>query len=164
MLFLLVTAVPVCHGKHPLSWSGHKKKLPRLWTVKWAAGLWALWWAAGCGAVNCNRAAGLWVVGPWTAMGSLGCGLPGCGPPFSKTLHVHVKCSIFLLGTFITLFWSVIGDQMLLLQSYNKNVSFIIAHGDCVQGNDCVCRPEWRGPNCEQGKRNFVFVLILRYM
>lgn len=24
-------------------------------------------------------------------------------------------------------------------------------HGDCEQGNDCVCHPEWTGPKCDQG-------------
>ena len=30
-------------------------------------------------------------------------------------------------------------------------IHFIAVHGDCDQGNDCVCRPEWTGPNCDQG-------------
>ena len=29
---------------------------------------------------------------------------------------------------------------------------FLIEHGFCQSGNDCICQPPWFGPLCDQGE------------
>lgn len=42
-------------------------------------------------------------------------------------------------------------EKKIQLHTISCFIHFIAVHGDCDQGNDCVCRPEWTGPNCDQG-------------
>ena len=32
----------------------------------------------------------------------------------------------------------------------------ILVNGYCVKGNDCVCKAQWTGTNCEKGNVDFV--------
>lgn len=43
---------------------------------------------------------------------------------------------------------------------------FLVAQGYCEQGNDCICPPEWTGPDCDQGSITFcssVYVLLTSF-
>ena len=38
-----------------------------------------------------------------------------------------------------------------LTLQFTFTVYWLTANGFCVNGNDCVCSPDWTGPDCGQG-------------